>query len=107
MQLIKFKSTSCYNTELPEESSIFEGVKITTFSSHIQNHYSRLLPRHITTVTLQKASESAIISTANALTARNVESHKGYYCQHLHLFLHIHSVVISLLTDFRIQQEKN
>lgn len=38
-------------------------------------------------------------------TVRNVESRKGHYCQHQHLFVHIHSFVISLPTDFRIQQE--
>lgn len=68
MQLNQFKSTSCYNTELRDDRSIFGVVKIITFSSHIQNHYSGLLPRHITTVTLQAASESAIISTAHAHT---------------------------------------
>jgi len=67
MQLIQFKSMSCYNTELPEERSIFGVAKIITFSSHLQNYYSGLLPRDITTVTSQTASESAIISTAHAL----------------------------------------
>jgi hypothetical protein len=56
MQLIQFKPTSCYNTELPDQRSVFGVVKIITFSSCIQNHNSGLLSRQITTVTLHTAS---------------------------------------------------
>jgi len=43
MQLIQFKSMSSYNTELPEERSVFEVVKIITlvptFRTTIADYY--------------------------------------------------------------------